>query len=75
MDAQDTQSRLIKYAELRGKIRAKYGTESQFADAIHLTSNSLSRKLNDKTDFSKRDMIVWCGLLDIPIEDVFKYFF
>ena len=67
--------RVLKYAELRGKIKAKYGTEYQFAEALHMSQNNLSRKFNDKTEFTKGDMIEWCKLLDIPIECVGQYFF
>lgn len=65
----------FKYAKLRGKIKEKYGTEGNFASALGISQNSLSRKFQDKIQFSSGDIRSWCELLDIPIKDVGSYFF
>lgn len=65
----------MNYALLRGKIRAKYGTERHFSEVLQTSQMNVSRKFNGKTDFTRRDMIKWCSLLDIPLEEVGIYFF
>jgi len=65
----------FKYAKLRGRIREKFGTEGKFAEALGISSISLSRKLNGGTQFKSKEIKKWCSLLDIPIEEVGLYFF
>lgn len=64
-----------EYNKLKGKIIEKYGTRRKFAEAIGLSENSLSLKLNGKTSFSQRDMIEWGNALDIEEVDFGEYFF
>lgn len=65
----------FKYLKLRGRIKEKYGTEGRFAEAIGISQVSLSRKFNDKVQFSADDIKLWCRLLDIPVEQSGNYFF
>ena len=65
----------FKYAKLRAKIREKYGTEGKFAEALGTTQMTVSRKFNDKTQFSSEDIKRYCALLDIPLEEAGQYFF
>lgn len=65
----------FKYLKLRARIKEKYGTEGKFAEALGLSQMSVSRKFNDKTQFSSDDIRTWCELLEIPIEDSGLYFF
>lgn len=65
----------FKYQKLRAKIMEVYGTEGRFADALNTSQNTISRRFNGKTEFSKSDMEVWCRMLGIPVEEVGKYFF
>lgn len=64
-----------KYRKLRGRIIEKYGSQEKFSEAINLSKNSLSLKLNGKTGFSQADMIKWSRLLDIDISEYGEYFF
>ena len=65
----------FKYAKLRARIKEKFATEGNFAEALGMSQNSVSRKFNDKVQFSSNDIRTWCDLLDIPIEDAGLYFF
>ena len=65
----------FKYAKLRARIKEKFGTEGNFAEALGLSQNSVSRKFNDKVQFSSDDIRTWCELLEIPVEESGLYFF
>ena len=71
----ETSTTEFKYLKLRAKIKEVYGTEGRFADALHTSRNSVSRRFNDRTEFSKSDMEMWCSMLGIPLEESGKYFF
>ena len=63
------------YRKLRGKIVEVFGTNYRFAEALNISENSLSKKLNGKTMFNQADISKWCSLLNIPIEEAGIYFF
>ena len=65
----------FKYAKLRARIKEKFGTEGRFAEALNISQVTLSRKFNDKTQFSSDDIKTWCAVLEIPVEDAGLYFF
>ena len=65
----------FKYAKLRARIKEKFGTEGNFAEALGMSQNSVSRKFNDKVQFSSDDIRTWSKLLEIPLEEAGLYFF
>ena len=65
----------FKYRKLRARIKEIYGTEGKFAEVLHTSQNTVSRKFNGKTQFSTEDIKEWCSLLDISLEESGKYFF
>lgn len=65
----------LKYAKLRGRIIEKYGTLSNFADQLGVSITIVSRKMHSKVGFSKADILKWCELLDISLEEIGSYFF
>lgn len=65
----------MEYAELRGLIRARFKTQSAFALAIGLSACSVSKKLNGATEWTAEDIRKSCEVLDIPPEQIPKYFF
>ncbi len=65
----------FKYAKLRARIKEKYGTEGEFARALNISQVSISRKFNDKVQFTSEDIRTWCEILEIPIIDAGLYFF
>ena len=64
-----------EYRKLIGRIIEKFGTRKKFAEAIGISENSLSLKLNDKIGISKEDMVLWGKLLDIDVSEFGDYFF
>jgi hypothetical protein len=65
----------MDYSKLRGRIVEKYGTQKAFFSHLSITSVQASKKINGKTGFSQKDIIEWCGLLDINLEDIGSYFY
>ncbi len=66
---------VMKFAKLRGRITEKFGTESRFAKALGLSLIAVSRKLNGVSGFTRKDILKWCEVLEIPMKDIPLYFF
>ena len=60
---------------LRGKIIQKYGSQNEFAAAIGTTAQTVTAKLNGRSQFSQGDIIKWCNALDIDAPSIGEYFF
>ena len=65
----------LSYSKLRGRIVEKYGSQERFCEAVGISSVSMSKKMTGQTGFSQQDIIKWCSLLDIELNDVGDYFF
>lgn len=65
----------MAYNKLKGRIVEKYGSQGKFAAALGMTENTVSRKMQDKVEFSKDDMVRWAELLDIDSSEFWDYFF
>ena len=65
----------MAYNKLKGRIIEKYGSQGKFAAALGMTENTVSRKMQDKVEFSKDDMVRWAELLDIDPSEFWDYFF
>lgn len=63
------------FAKLRGRIVEKYGSQAKFAEALGVTEQTVTGKLNGKTQFTIEDIVEWCNLLEIESEEVNVYFF
>lgn len=63
------------YGRLRERIKNKYSLLDDFADAMGMNSSTLSKKLNDRTGWTRDEIEKACGLLNIPIEQNYEYFF
>lgn len=66
---------MFDYSDLLGKIKAKYGTQSDFAEALGMSLSTLNQKLNNKSDWDTPEMVKACELLDIELADISQYFF
>lgn len=62
-------------SELRGRIKARFGSEKEFAKAMEMTQSSLSPRLNGKIHWSADEIKLACDLLGISSEEVGAYFF
>ena len=65
----------MSYAKLRGKIKEVFGTNEAFAKALGMDTSSLSAKLNNKSPWKREEIEKACKVLNIPIEEVYLYFF
>ena len=63
------------YDKLRGRIVEKYGSQEKFAEAVGISTNSLSKKMTGKTGFSQKDIVTWSNMLGINKADYSEYFF
>ena len=65
----------FNYNKLRGKIVEVFGTQDNFAKKLGISTNALSRKLNNKISLSQKEVIQWAELLGICEKDYKAYFF
>lgn len=63
------------YSELSGRITAKFKTKKRYAKAAKMPASSLSMKLNGKTPWTSTDIYTAQIKLEIPPEEIGKYFF
>ena len=66
---------MFNYAKLRGKIKEVFNTQGEFAYAIGMSSVSLSEKLNNKVQFTQKEIERAVTLLNIKKERISEYFF
>lgn len=62
----------MKYAEVRGAIRAKFGTQQAFAKAMGMHYSTLSSKLRGLTDWTREEIARACELLGLSVTVFFK---
>lgn len=65
----------MDYSKLIGRIVEKFGSRSAFAEAMGLTNEALSRRLNKGTSFQTSEYIRACELLEIHPKEMHLYFF
>lgn len=65
----------FNYNKLRGRIKEYYGNQSDLAQSIHISSNSLSSKLNNKVRFTQDEIYNIMQRLDINKSEIYEYFF
>lgn len=63
------------YNALCGKIRAKFTRQSDFAAALGISPSTLSKKLNNSSEWGHAEIVRACELLGIALEDAAAYFF
>lgn len=66
---------VFNYNKLKGRIREVCGTNSEFAQQLGCSLNTLSAKLNHKNDFTQSDIIKSTRILQIDLDDISAYFF
>lgn len=65
----------MKLYKLYGKIIGEYGSIGRFADYHSISRQTVSNKLNLRTELTRSDMESWCESLGIKSEEFFDYFF
>lgn len=63
------------FSKLIGRIAEKFGTRVAFCEALGKTSEWLSRRLNNQTQFDAEEMSAIIDLLSIEPGDIHLYFF
>lgn len=63
------------FNKLKGRIKEIYGTQSAFAIAMLMDEATLSKKLNNKVEFSPKEIVRACLLLCINLKEIDNYFF
>lgn len=66
---------MYDYSKLCGKIREKFGTQGAFANALGISSSTLSYKLNNKVQWSQEEMWKAVELLGEAKSKIPAYFF
>lgn len=65
----------MDHSKLRGLIRERFGTQADFAEAIHVSACAVSQKLNGKSEWSADEIRRACAVLGITTEQIPTYFF
>lgn len=65
----------MNYCRLKGRVVEKFGTVGNFADAIGITRETMSKRFHNKSYWRQDEIIKAIGLLDIPASEIDSYFF
>lgn len=63
------------FGKLREKIKAVFGTQKPFADAMSMDVATLNKKLNSKSSWTLEEIEKACMLLNILKVEIAEYFF
>ena len=66
---------MFDYEPLRRYILFKFGKIENFAEALGVSRQAVSVKLNGKSGFTQDKINEWAEVLEMPAEDIGKYFF
>ena len=62
-------------SKLRGKIRENFGSGYAFGEALGMALSTLSGKLNNKSEFTRSEILSIVKLLNLKKEEVYDVFF
>jgi hypothetical protein len=65
----------FNYSKLRGRIREVFGTQDRFAEAMGRSNTSISQKLNNKSEWTQKEINRAVEVLGIDDVDIPAYFF
>lgn len=63
------------YSMLRGRIKEKLKNEYVLAKELKCSKATLSKKLNNETDFTQDEIEKVCQILEIDRKEIPSYFF
>jgi transcriptional regulator with XRE-family HTH domain len=66
---------MFDYSKLKGRIKEIFDTQSAFAEAMGLSTASISAKLNNKVPFEQNEIKRAVEVLKVPQEEIPLYFF
>lgn len=61
--------------KIKGRIVEMFGSQRDFAKAIGKSEQTVTKKLNNASQFSLDDITEWCNALGIKQDEVGSYFF
>ena len=62
-------------SKLRGKIRENFGSEYAFGETLGMALSTLSGKLNNKSEFTRSEILSIVKLLNLKKEEIYDVFF
>lgn len=65
----------VTYPKLRGKMAEEGVSQIMIAEVLGISQQAMTSKMNNRISFSQKDMVKICKILNIPIEEVGRYFF
>ena len=69
------ESAVFNFSKLRGLMAEKGFTQADLSRALHVSENSISKKLNGKSYFSAEETCKIANLLGIGVSEIGVYFF
>lgn len=63
------------YSKLKGRITEVLGSRGKLADEMGISRTQMSKKLNNKAQFSRKDINKIVDILRIPVDQIHLYFF
>lgn len=63
------------FSKLRGKIVEVCDTQSKFADKLGISEQTVTAKLNGRSEFSRPDMLEWAKALNLSEGEIGTIFF
>lgn len=75
MKEKHTNNVIYDYSRLRGRIVEKFGNITEFINVISISSTSFYKKINRQIEFKQSEIIEICNVLEIPQQEIHKYFF
>lgn len=66
---------MFDYSKLNGRIIEKVNTRNQLAIKTGISRTTLSLTMNNKRDFSQKEMLSIANVLEIPYDEIHIYFF
>lgn len=66
---------MYNYGKLLGKIKENGFTLESLAKKIGINVSTLSKKINNKSEFHQKEIKIICKVLDIDLKEIEKYFF
>lgn len=66
---------MFNYSKIRGKIREMFKTQDEFAHVMGISPATLSYKLNNKVEWSQKEIDKAVELLEIDKAEIPIYFF
>lgn len=66
---------VFDYRKLKGRIKEKFNTQDNFANALGIGRVSLSQRLNNQLEFDAKEIFNSIKLLELTENDIPEYFF